>query len=285
MYPSGPRSASARVPRIWPIILAYAVGFFLAEGASVGVVLAVATIRAGPRREQIVDEVTRFALSSEGMMASALVDAVVLGAVAVVVARFLGKDIRRTLRLQPSAANAVGMCAAVGGMLGLGLSCGAASELLGLRGHGVMDMLAQALRSPTPAAFALGIVAIGILPGIAEEIFFRGLIQTQLSARWGRWPAIITTSAAFGLIHLDPVQGSLAFTAGLFLGWTAERFAGVGPSIVAHATNNALFVALASFAESGNSSHRLQLVILLLGAIVFVVSTMTARSRVALREG
>lgn len=250
-----------------------------------GVVLAVAVVRAGPHRERIVDEVTRFALSSHGMMASALVDAVVLGAVAVVVARLFGQDILRTLRLQPSAASAVGMCAAVGGMLGLGLSCGVASELLGLRGHGVMDLLAQALRSPTPAAFALGIATIGILPGIAEEIFFRGLIQTQLSARWGRWPAIVTTSAAFGLIHLDPVQGSLAFVAGLFLGWTAERFAGVRPTIVAHATNNALFVALASFTGNSNSSRRLQLVMLLLGAVVFVASTMTMRSDAALREG
>jgi membrane protease YdiL (CAAX protease family) len=215
------------------------------------------------------------------MMASAFVDALVLVAVAVAAARCFGKDVVRSLRLQPSSASAVGLCAAVGGMLGLGLACGAASELLGLRGHGVMDLLAQALRSPTPAALVLGIVTIGISPGIAEETFFRGLIQTRLAARWGRWPAIVATSAAFGLIHLDPTQGALAFVAGLFLGWTAEHFAGVRPAIVAHAANNALFVALASLAASDNGSRRFHFFALALGAILFVASTLTMRSRAA----
>jgi CAAX protease family protein len=271
-------------PPAWPVIVAYVAGFFLAEGASVGIVLAVAITRAGPHRERIVEEVTRFALSSPGMMASAFVDAIVLVAVAVVTARLLGKDITRTLRLQPSTASVVGICAAVGGMLGLGLACGAASELLGLRGQGVMDLLAQALRSPTPAALVIGILTIGISPGIAEETFFRGLIQTRLSASWGRWPAIAATSAAFGLIHLDPMQGVLAFVAGLFLGWTAERFAGVRPTIVAHTANNALFVAVASLSGGGNSSRKSEFFVLAMGAILFVASTMTMRSAAAVRQ-
>jgi membrane protease YdiL (CAAX protease family) len=250
----------------------------------VGVVLAVAVIRAGPRREQIVDEFTRFALSSHGVMVQGLVNAVVLATVAVTTARCLGKDIVGSLRLKSSAASTVGVCAAVSGMLGLGLSCGAASELLGVRGRGVMELLAKALLLPTPAAFVAGIVTIGVAPGIAEETFFRGLIQTRLSARWGRWPAIVATSAAFGLFHIDPVQGAAAFVSGLFLGWTAERFAGVRPTIVAHATNNALFVAVASFAGSGNSSRRSQFVVLVLGAILFALSTAVMRSRAAVRK-
>ncbi len=261
-------------PAIWPIVLAYPVGFFLAQGACVGVVLAVAVIRAGPRREQIVDEFTRFALSSHGVMVQGLINAVVLATVAVTTARCLGKDIFGSLRLRPSAATTVGVCAAATGMLGIGLSCGAASELLRVRGHGVMELLAKALLLPTPAAFIAGIVAIAVAPAIAEETFFR----------WGRWPAIVATSAAFGLFHIDPVQGVAAFVSGLFLGWTAERCAGVRPTIVAHATNNALFVTVASFAGSGDTPRRLQFAVLVLGALLFALSTAVMRSRAAVRE-
>ena len=67
----------------------------------------------------------------------------------------------------------------------------------------------------------------------------------------GRWPAIVVASAAFGLIHLDPVQGSVAFAAGLFQGWVVDRFGGQRPRrswrIV---TNNVIFVAIATFATS-----------------------------------
>jgi len=72
--------------------------------------------------------------------------------------------------------------------------------------------------------------------------------------------------------------------AGLFLGWLAERFDGVRPSIAAHAINNALFVALASVGSGEVGSRRAQWIVLAAGAVVFSASTMLLRSRAAVRS-
>jgi membrane protease YdiL (CAAX protease family) len=157
-------------------------------------------------------------------------------------------------------------------MVGLSLTSGTALELLGLRGgHGTMDQIARALSSAGPSRLPLYLAAIAIAPAIAEETFFRGLLQTRLVARWGRWPGIALSATAFGFIHLDPVQGSVAFLAGLFLGWLAERFESIRPSIAAHATNNALFVALAPWA-SASASRRMEFALATAGWLALVAS-------------
>jgi membrane protease YdiL (CAAX protease family) len=214
-------------------------------------------------------------------MASALVDAGVLAVVTVCSALLQGKEIVARLRLGPTRATAVGMTSAVVGMIGLSFACGAASELIGVRGGGVMDTLARALQSLSPGQFAIALVTIGLAPGLAEETFFRGLIQTQLAARWGRWPAIVAASFGFALIHLDPVQGALAFFAGLYLGWLVERFGSIRASIVAHASNNMIFVTIGVFGGGGSSTRRGALAVAAIGAAMWASCMTVLRSRVA----
>jgi membrane protease YdiL (CAAX protease family) len=260
------------------------VAFVLALVSSVLLVFAVALARVGGQRSRLQAEANAFAMSAPGLMAGALANAVVLAAVAFVAAWLMGRPIGPRLRLGPTRATALGMVESSVGMVGLSFACGALSELLGVRGSGVMDAMAQALQSPSPVRFVAAVAAIGIAPGFAEETFFRGLMQTRLVASWGRWPAIVTTSAAFGLIHLDPVQGSLAFVAGLFLGWVVERAGGVRPTIVAHLVNNAIFVALASFGPPEESSRGREIAIALVGAAVWIGSIALLRGRGAFAE-
>ena len=77
--------------------------------------------------------------------------------------------------------------------------------------------------------FPLALTFMLIGPGFTEEFFFRGVIQTRL-ARWfgAHWPAILVTSALFGLYHVPyaylnpswPSHGDLprAFTAAMVQG-------------------------------------------------------------------
>jgi len=141
-----------------------------------------------------------------------------------------------------------------------------------------MDALAVSLQDPSAGRFAAAVFAIGVAPGFAEETFFRGFLQTRLTASWGSWPAIVVTAAAFGLLHLDPVQGSLAFVAGLFLGWVVERLGGIRPSILAHVTNNAIFVALAAFGSTGQASPAAQIVVIAAGTCVCLGAIALLRS-------
>jgi uncharacterized protein len=279
-----PATPSSAPPPPWPAVAAFVVAFVLTLVSSVLLVFAVALARTGGQRPRLQAEANDFALSAPGLIVGALGNAVVLTAVALVAAWLMGRPIGPRLRLGPTRATALGMLEASAGMVGLSFACGALTELLGVRGSGVMDAMAQALQSPSPVRFVAAIGAIGIAPAFAEETFFRGLMQTRLVASWGRWPAIVTTSAAFGLIHIDPVQGSLAFVAGLFLGWVVERAGGVRPTIVAHLVNNAIFVTLSSFGSATEGSRGRALAIAIVGVAVWVGSIALLRGRGAFTE-
>jgi membrane protease YdiL (CAAX protease family) len=259
-------------PSAWPALAAFVVAFLLVQGATLALLIVAAALRAGGDLQRIAQEVQSFALSAPGVAAAALVSATVLAAVAVAAARLDRSSAADALRLRPSRATTGGVAAAVVGMVGLSVASGTALELLGLRGgQGPMEQIARALATAGPSRLPLYVAAIAVAPAIAEETFFRGLLQTRLVARWGRWPGTTLSAIAFGLIHLDPVQGSVAFLAGLFLGWLAERFESIRPSIAAHATNNALFVALAPWALAG-ASRRMEYVLATAGCLALLAS-------------
>jgi membrane protease YdiL (CAAX protease family) len=248
----------SRRPPAWPALAAYLVGFAFTLGSSVMVVFAVATVRSSNRRSSLAEEAQGFALSTPGLMYGALVSAFALAVVALGAARLEGTPVVSRLRLRATRASALGLFEAAGGLIGLNIACATTGEMLGARGNGVMDAMARALQAPSPGLFVAAVVTLGVAPGLAEEIFFRGLIQTRLVASWGRWPGIVAASAAFGLIHLDPLQGSIAFAAGLFLGWVVERFGGVRPSVVAHSINNAAVVSLGALGSGSDGNRAVQ---------------------------
>ena len=75
---------------------------------------------------------------------------------------------------------------------------------------------------------------------IAEECFFRGLLQTFLvNVVPNRWVAIILTSIVFGAIHFPQPYaiGALIFLA-ILIGYAYERTGSVLVAIVIHALFN-----------------------------------------------
>jgi uncharacterized protein len=214
-------------------------------------------------------------------MACAFVSAGMLAIVTAIAVRWQGREFRARLRLAPTRASVAGLGAAVFGMAGLSLACGSVRDLLGLGGVGTMAAIASALERPSAAKLAAALLTIAIAPAVAEETFFRGLLQTPMAMRWGRWPAIVVTALGFGLLHFDWVQGPVAFVAGLYLGWVVERFGGIRPAIAAHALNNAAFVILASFGSPGAGSRAENLVLIAAGSIASIGSIAVLRSRLA----
>src|SRR5438067_2099052 len=80
----------------------------------------------------------------------------------------------------------------------------------------------------------VGIVVIGIMPGIGEELLCRGYIQTRLSQRWGRTVSILVTAILFAILHMDPLQSTFAFGLGVYLGLITERTGSLRPAMVCH---------------------------------------------------
>jgi membrane protease YdiL (CAAX protease family) len=278
-----PPGASQIRPPGWPAIAVFALAFVLTAASSTMLVFLVALVRTGGERAKLPAAAVEFALSASGLMAVAIVNAVVLTAVAFAAARIAGdRPVGAQLRLGATRASPLGLVAVCAGILGLGFACGAARELLHLHGASGMEALAESLENPTAGRFVAALITIGVVPGFAEETFFRGFLQTRLAASWGRWPAIIVAAVAFGLIHVDPVQGSVAFVAGVFFGWVVERVGGVRPSILAHVTNNVVFVSVAAFSSSGPAAPTRQIAILAIGSGLCVAAVLVLRSSRAL---
>ncbi len=87
----------------------------------------------------------------------------------------------------------------------------------------------------------LGFVTVAVLGPVAEELLFRGGVQTDLSRRYSHqgWFVPIAFSAlVFALIHMNPAQMPAAFILGLVLGfaywWTGSLVA----PILIHVFNN-----------------------------------------------
>ncbi|MGD0674318.1 MAG: CPBP family intramembrane glutamic endopeptidase [Polyangiaceae bacterium] len=265
------------------MLVAYVAAFLLTLGADTALVLSVGLARSSGHLQGAVGAAQAFGLSAPGLMAQATMNAVLFVSVATIGARSYGGPTADRLGLRPTGASALGVMAAVTGMVGLSVTCGASLDWAGVRGGGVMDAIASGLHALVPARLALAVATLGLAPGVGEELLFRGLIQTQLARRWGRWPAIGTASLAFGLIHVDPVQGSLAFVAGLFLGWVADRFGGVRPTILAHAVNNALFVVAASVGTARAPSRTIAGFAIAVGCAVWLASLAVLRTSASVR--
>jgi membrane protease YdiL (CAAX protease family) len=97
----------------------------------------------------------------------------------------------------------------------------------------------------------VGLVIFFTLAGVAEELFYRGYIQTRLRRRLRPWTAILITAALFGIAHTDPLHTPFAFAAGLYFGWITERSGSIAPAMAVHCVNNLLAVVLPRVLPSG----------------------------------
>jgi len=92
---------------------------------------------------------------------------------------------------------------------------------------------------PRWVVVGLWIGAVAIAP-IAEEFFFRGLLQTFLAGIVrNRWLAIGLTAIVFGIVHLSQPHTIVALTAlGVLLGYAYERTGSLVAPIMIHAAFN-----------------------------------------------
>ncbi len=86
---------------------------------------------------------------------------------------------------------------------------------------------------------------------LVEELFFRGLLQSGFTARWGPRVGVVAQAVVFGLVHLGPVdaRGNLGVfliiaPLGIVLGAIRVGFRRLGPGIVTHAVYNAIIMAI-----------------------------------------
>jgi ABC-2 type transport system permease protein/sodium transport system permease protein len=91
------------------------------------------------------------------------------------------------------------------------------------------------------------LVTLAIVPGVCEELCFRGFLfaslRTVLSAGW----AALASALLFGVFHEVIFPGRLLTSSflGLVLGWVRMRTGSVVPCIVLHTVHNGLLLTIA----------------------------------------
>ena len=245
----GPSLIDGAPPRTWTVFLSYFLVFvtLLVAGMAIVIVFLGMEVAAGGLSshdpEKLAAAAMEFATSPESLVLNSLISSTVfilvpLGAV------FLGRStVGRRLRV--SRAPAVWTGVFLIGLLCLSTAIDSAFALLGWSDLGTIGLVTSGIEEASGSTIALAVITIGLGAGIGEELFFRGFMQTRLRERWGPWPAIVVTAAAFGLVHLDPFHVTFAFVVGLALGWITEVTGSIVPAVIAHVVNNSLWVVLA----------------------------------------
>jgi membrane protease YdiL (CAAX protease family) len=246
---------AAERPRIWPLFAGFFAAVFamLAANAAMlalafGWFIASYGPNDGPRR------VGGWITSLGALALSASVTGVAIAAVALVVPRLLKERVRESLSLGPSPLRAPQVAAVALATFAAGIAYGQITEMLGYGDVGVLAQITKSIHDASWAAWALSTLGLALVPGFAEELFFRGFLQTRAQARWGRGAGIAVASVLFGLFHLDPKQGLYACIVGFLLGWVATRAGSIRPAMIAHGTSNFLGLFLAKLGAGATSS-------------------------------
>jgi membrane protease YdiL (CAAX protease family) len=95
------------------------------------------------------------------------------------------------------------------------------------------------------AAVALLVVLVAVGAPIVEELFYRGLLQRSLAARFNEPIVLVGVAAIFALVHFRPVEYPGLFAFGLVVGACALLTGRLGMSIVTHMAFNATGLVLA----------------------------------------
>lgn len=121
----------------------------------------------------------------------------------------------------------------------IGISAGIALVVI----NAITNMGGNWLLGSTIGGVPVEAVYLGLLAGVAEELFFRGFIQTALrifvpSVIF----AVIPGALIFALFHYFAYQNPSAFVVifllGIFLGFLYETYNDIGISMIAHVVNN-----------------------------------------------
>jgi hypothetical protein len=85
------------------------------------------------------------------------------------------------------------------------------------------------------------VLVLCVMVGVAEEVLFRGLLQSPLEKVMPSWQAIGVASVLFGLMHvgwMNPLEVLFAYGAGVVFGYMAVATDSLMAPIIAHGVGN-----------------------------------------------
>ena len=107
-------------------------------------------------------------------------------------------------------------------------------------------------RFPTIGRLLVGLLVVAVVPAVAEELTFRGVIQRNLVQWFGsRHAGVWLAAAIFSAIHVQFFGFVPRFLLGLVLGYLYEWSGNIAVPMAAHFIQNALQLVLVYMAQHG----------------------------------
>ena len=141
--------------------------------------------------------------------------------------------------------------ALAGVLLGLALWVPAAElSVLQSRLIGVPQALRQANEALVAALQAIPwwqvVLCLGVVPGLCEEVCFRGFLLSGLGGAVRKWTAIIATACVFAVFHLHFFKLPMTAGLGIVLGYLCWQSRSLWPGVIAHVMHNSISVVIAA---------------------------------------
>ncbi len=107
--------------------------------------------------------------------------------------------------------------------------------------------VAELIESSVNYSPVVAVLAFGVIPGVCEELMFRGGVLSGFRRSLKTPAAVIVTALLFAAVHMDWAGFPLRALLGVVLGFLVVRSASLIPSIILHACFNSCTVAIAIF--------------------------------------
>lgn len=94
------------------------------------------------------------------------------------------------------------------------------------------------------------ITMLALVPGVCEEVLFRGYAQRQFERAAGPAGGILLAGGIFGLYHLRPSQALPLTVLGLYMAYLVWRTGSLIPAMLVHIVHNGLAVVAARYVDA-----------------------------------
>lgn len=111
-----------------------------------------------------------------------------------------------------------------------------------------LEMIRSVLESGMGVSFNL--VMLALVPGVCEELLFRGYAQRQFERWGGAASGILLSGILFGAYHLRPTQLLPLMVLGTYLAYLTWRTGSLLPAMAVHVVHNGLAVVVSRYVRS-----------------------------------
>jgi len=99
--------------------------------------------------------------------------------------------------------------------------------------------LLEALKTISPG---LAVLLLAVIPGICEELFFRGFFLSGLRGSVGKWTAIVLSACVFAVFHISFFRIPTTVVLGIVLGVLCWQARSIWPAVLCHVVHNGFAV-------------------------------------------